>query len=190
MTRTFLWPSLALLLVSLLPNPVLAKPMPKTPLKVGVKKAQLIVIAEFSRHQFEDLKDGESTRLFVDEAWKQFKVTKVLKNSSGLKIPLKTVVQAPEKCNGCIRFQSRVTRKGNDFHIRPDGRGSKVEKQSLKELRTQQSQKVILFLTVSPQGPKVSVVKATHFGWFLSGTKWSEAYENKVLTAIRKENGA
>lgn len=190
MTRTILWPSLAALLVSLSPSLALAKPMAKTPLKVGVKKAQLIVIAEFTRHQFEDLKDGESTRLFVDEAWKQFKVTKVLKNSSGLKVPLKTVVQAPEKCNGCIRFQSLVTRKGNDFHIRPDGRGSNVHKQSLKELRTQQSRKVILFLTVSPQARGATIVKATHFGWFLSGAKWSEAYENKVLTAIRKENGA
>ncbi|MDF1667269.1 MAG: hypothetical protein P1V97_36325, partial [Planctomycetota bacterium] len=60
MTRTHLCSALAFILMTFTPAMLLAKPMQKTPLKVGAQKATLIVIAELSRHQYEDLKDGAS----------------------------------------------------------------------------------------------------------------------------------
>ena len=178
----------ALLILS--PSLVLAKPMQKTPLKVGAKKANLIVVAELSKHQYESFKDGETKTLYTGTLWKQYNVVKVLKNSTGQAIPLKTVIQATDKCNGCIRSMTAVTRNKDAFRLVTENSKAKAQLLSLKSLKAKQGTRVVLFLTISAKATLKPVLQSQHYGWFLSGTKWTADYEKVVAKAVHKEKGA
>lgn len=190
MSRAILCLTLGLTLITMTPSTLIAKPMQKTPLKVGVKKANLIVIAELSRHEYEDLKSGDSTELDTESLWRQYKVTKVLKNSTGRTIPLNTILQATSKSNSCIRFTTKVTRNKDLFRLLPKYKGAKVQLLSLKDLKAKHGQKLVLFLTVKKGIAIKPVLHTAHYGWFLSGSKWTGAYEKTVTAAIKKEKGA
>ncbi|MDF1665817.1 MAG: hypothetical protein P1V97_28935, partial [Planctomycetota bacterium] len=126
----------------------------------------------------------------TESLWSQYKVTKVLKNSTGRAIPLGTFVQATNKSNSCLRFMTKVTRNKDLFRLLPKMKGSKVRLLSLKDVKAKHGQKVVLFLNVNPGAALKPVLQTGHYGWFLSGSKWTQAYEKTVLAAINKEKGA
>lgn len=167
---------LFLILTACAGQPSFAEPVMKTTLEEAIKSAPLILLAESGKQEFDDLQEGETVKLDTMqlECRKQhFKVLKVYRNSTPVKVSANSDLQIHAKSNSCIVFDVSVKRQGNDLVVSYLGN---TNNQPFTISTKQKSQKDFLFLSNSGNSP----TQLEHYGWFVSPKPYTAELETQL----------
>jgi hypothetical protein len=165
-----------------------AKPVKMTSLAEGIERAPVIVVAELVRHQFESIPEGRSATVTPYSIWREFKVSRVLKNAAKVEsLNPGTVLRITDRSNSCIAYETKITRNADTLHMVTPGRRPPEERRSLRRFTKDYGKRVFLFL--EPSGSKQITripPRLGHFGWGLSPADWSAETQRDIRTRVVK----
>ncbi|MBX9720233.1 MAG: hypothetical protein K2X81_02465 [Candidatus Obscuribacterales bacterium] len=163
-----------------------SKPVAQTELTEAIAQAPVILEAEEGKVQYDDLKEGETvvtTALSFDCRKQWFKITKVFRNNTNIKIAVGSEMELYNKSNGCIEYALKVKKTNGKLQL------TAVDKPSDPYFYTPKDpnrhEKDVLFLTLSDSNPKVFA----HYGWFVSPQAATAELEKKIQSLAPANGG-
>ncbi len=161
----------------LLQAPAISKPVATTSLNEAISNAQIVLVVETGAMQFDDMKEGEKRKMESNEfecRKQKYKILKVLRNNSKVKLNPNACVEVNHKSNSCIVNSIIVSKRGNKLVI------SRTDMDAPTTVDVyNQHEKEILFLSPSQYMPG----QLEHYGWFVSPQPWKESIERECSVA-------
>ncbi len=154
-----------------------SKPVAQTDLAEAIAKAPVILEAEEGKVQYDDLKEGETvvtTSLSFDCRKQSFRITKVFRNNTNVKIAVGSEIELNNKSNGCIDYDLKVKKIKGKLQMSAVDRPGDPYFYTPKD--PHRHEKDILFLTLNDSNPKT----LAHYGWFVSPQAATAELENKI----------
>ena len=151
------------------------KPVEETSLDEAIKKAPVIVLVEEGKREYDDLKEGHEIKTSSSAFGRRkqsFKILKVYRNNSEIKLEPSSLIDVNEKNNSCIDGPITVQKKQGKLKITY----GRVPGDYTIDLSYSHDREV-LFLTAAESDPK----RLAHYGWFVSPQKYTEQLDSKLI---------
>ena len=167
---------LALLALLLSQTFASAEPVNRTTLEEAISKAPIILLAEAGQQQYDDLKPNEVVKIDTMklECRKQtFKILKVLRNNSKLKLTANSDIEVNAKSNSCESYPIVIKRQDKQLLVHPDEKGSGPD--FTVDIKNSHEKK---FLFLSPL--EADQNQPEHYGWFVSPQHFTDELDRKL----------
>ena len=164
---------------------VLSKPVQSSTVEDAVSKAPIILLVETGKREFDDLKEGEKIKVkqVQFECRKQsYKVLKVYRNDSRMKVAVDSTIEVNDKSNGCMDFEMTLEKKQGKLVLRHTDPKQSAVNPWISDVAGPPV-KEILFLTPYEWSGSPNPV-FSHWGWFVSPHDYSAELEKKLPRPI------
>ncbi len=162
--------------------PANSEPVARTTLDEALRLAPAAVLVEAGKQQYDDLKEGEEVKtesLAFDSRKQTFKILKVYRNKTALKLKEGMEIEVNRKSNGCINYSISVKKLNGKLEITNITEKQRSHFDSVEVKNTHE--KEILFLAPNEADPKLF----EHYGWFVSPQKYSDELNAKLSSAAK-----